>query len=576
MYFALFALFFADVSVASGLNVHAERSVPGTHFPSSSYQTFPSGLHHPLYKRDDLGHSATAFVQSQLNIDLSNVKFKSGYSDDIAEYAYVKQQHNNIPFANAVANVAFTKGKIVSFGNSFVKPETIASSTPTVSVTAAISTAEMALGGTYNNIPTTLEYLVEPDNSVALAHTIQIQNREAKTWYEAFVDAHSGKFISSINLVSNAAYRALPIYKTDPLEGLELIVDPQDYLVSPLGWHNNGTSVSNDTSGNNVQAFVDLAVSNTTAQSSPNLIFNYTQDPDLAPGEGTNLDAARTNAFYVINTMHDITYRYGFTESAFNFQQTNTEGAGVGGDAVLASVQNTNGTDDAFFITLPEGQPGIMVLFLWFQSKPARDSALANDIMVHEYTHGITNRMTGGGTGRCLQVPESGGMGEGWSDAFSDWMAQLESPIKDFTIGGWVDGGTPLRRFPYSTNLTTNPYTYSALTNLTELHGIGTVWANILHNMLATLVDAHGFSKTARTNAYGTEGNVVFMHLFIDALALQPCQPDFIQGRDAIILADHNRYSGTNRCLLWKVFASRGLGVAAVDHTDDFTVPDGC
>ena len=28
--------------------------------------------------------------------------------------------------------------------------------------------------------------------------------------------------------------------------------------------------------------------------------------------------------------------------------------------------------------------------------------------------------MTGGGTGRCLQTTEAGGMGEGWSDAFAE------------------------------------------------------------------------------------------------------------------------------------------------------------
>jgi len=42
---------------------------------------------------------------------------------------------------------------------------------------------------------------------------------------------------------------------------------------------------------------------------------------------------------------------------------------------------------------------------------------MSNDVVIHEFTHGITNRLTGGGTARCLQTTEAGGMGEGWSDA---------------------------------------------------------------------------------------------------------------------------------------------------------------
>lgn len=44
---------------------------------------------------------------------------------------------------------------------------------------------------------------------------------------------------------------------------------------------------------------------------------------------------------------------------------------------------------------------------------------MENDIVVHEMTHGITNRLTGGGTGRCLQTLEAGGLGEGWGDAMA-------------------------------------------------------------------------------------------------------------------------------------------------------------
>jgi len=52
-------------------------------------------------------------------------------------------------------------------------------------------------------------------------------------------------------------------------------------------------------------------------------------------------------------------------------------------------------------------------------SQPNRDGTMENDVVVHEMTHGITNRLTGGGTGRCLQTLEAGGLGEGWGDAMA-------------------------------------------------------------------------------------------------------------------------------------------------------------
>ena len=132
-------------------------------------------------------------------------------------------------------------------------------------------------------------------------------------------------------------------------------------------------------------------------------------------------------------------------------------------------------------------------------------------------------------------------------------------------------------------------------TNYTTL-AIGEVWANMLHNLLAALVMMHGWSHTAATNPGGSEGNIVYLHLFMDALALQPCNPSckngslysafwltalhfsvVIQARNAIIQADHMRYRGRNRCLIWNVFASRGLGVNATSDFDDSDdIPDSC
>jgi hypothetical protein len=64
-------------------------------------------------------------------------------------------------------------------------------------------------------------------------------------------------------------------------------------------------------------------------------------------------------------------------------------------------------------------------MFIWDLADPRRDGAMENDILVHELTHGITNRMTGGGSGRCLQTTEAGGMGEGWSDAMAECVLSL-------------------------------------------------------------------------------------------------------------------------------------------------------
>lgn len=109
-------------------------------------------------------------------------------------------------------------------------------------------------------------------------------------------------------------------------------------------------------SGNNVVAFKS-SENSTTSQSSSDLVFDYAYNISQAPSTALNVDAARTNAFYAINTIHDIAYRYGFTEAAFNFQADNFGKGGSGNDRVLMSVQDSTGTNDATFATPPEYVP---------------------------------------------------------------------------------------------------------------------------------------------------------------------------------------------------------------------------
>ncbi|EEB89633.1 hypothetical protein MPER_12248, partial [Moniliophthora perniciosa FA553] len=305
--------------------------------------------------------------------------------------------------------------------------------------------------------------------------------------------------------------------------------------------------VQNMPRGNNIVVVTnDTNTFTPTNESAPGLIFSYTYDDSVFPHEGENVDASRTQAFYLGNKVHDLLYRYGFTEDAFNFQNTNF-GKGSARRSIArmpyVPLHHHNGIDT-----------------------------------LHEITHGLTVRMTGGGTARCLQTAEAGGLGEGWSDAFADWTEHQSGPdVKDFVTGAYVlDNPGGVREFPYSTNATVNPLRYSSIESGGEVHSTGEIWANLLHNVYAALVAEHGWSSTAFTDPTGLEGNVVYLHLFVDALAIQPCNPTFVDARDSWIQADEDRYDGVHKCLLWKTFASRGLGVNAADYQDDETIPEEC
>ncbi|KAK7034645.1 hypothetical protein VNI00_012287, partial [Paramarasmius palmivorus] len=418
--------------------------------------------------------SSLEFVKTQLNLDDSKLSYKTGYTSGGKAYGYLKQQHNGIPFANAVANVAFKDNTPVSFGASFVDTANIADSTPTFDVKDAIKVAEDALEGKHNDIEPTLEYLARPDGSVALTHVIQVKNDDAKTWYEAFVDAHSGELLSITDFVAHATYKAVSIEKPNLPAGYDTLVDPEDLSASPLGWHDDGSGPSNSTSGNNVLSFkaVRSAVS---FQSADDLVFDYEYDDSLTPVEGDNVDASRVQAFYLGNKVHDIMYKYGFTEEAFNFQNTNFGKGGREHDRLLMFVQYSSGVNNANIAVPPDGQSPECHMFLFTITTPNRDGVFEISIPVHEITHGLTVRMTGGGTARCLQTAESGGLGEGWSDAFADWTEHQSGPeIKDFVTGAYVvnsPGG--VREYPYSTNATTNPLRYSSIESGGEVHNTG-------------------------------------------------------------------------------------------------------
>ena len=230
----------------------------------------------------------------------------------------------------------------------------------------------------------------------------------------------------------------------------------------------------------------------------------------------------------------------------------------------------------------------------------SKDSSFDNGIVIHEYGHGISTRLTGGANNSgCLS--NNFQMGEGWSDWFALMLTMKATDlgtngrgIGTYAIGQETNGqGIRTRR--YSTDFAINEYTFNATNDdrvvgqdpdtgedikLNEtVHYIGTIWATMLWDLTWAYIDKYGFDPDLYT---GTGGNNKVMQLVVEGLKLQGCDPDFIDGRDGLLAADTALTGGADQCLIWDVFAKRGLGFAASrgdaavfnDQVEDFTIPD--
>ncbi|MAE65994.1 MAG: hypothetical protein CMJ18_17115 [Phycisphaeraceae bacterium] len=210
---------------------------------------------------------------------------------------------------------------------------------------------------------------------------------------------------------------------------------------------------------------------------------------------------------------------------------------------------------------------------------PNRDSGLDNGIVIHEYAHGVSTRLTGGPSSvNTLISQHSSGMNEGWSDFFALMLTQNAAdapldqyPLSAYLLGEPADGGG-IRNFPYSFDPTVNPLTFEDIATLNRPHGIGEVWASALWDLNWLLIDGDGASIPALgfdpDLVGGTSGNNLALQLVMDALKLQPSNPSILEGRDAILLADQALTGGVNQRAIWTAFARRGMGLSAVDGSN--------
>ena len=213
------------------------------------------------------------------------------------------------------------------------------------------------------------------------------------------------------------------------------------------------------------------------------------------------------------------------------------------------------------------------------------DASLDNEIIAHEYGHGISNRLTGGANNTsCLNNAEQ--MGEGWSDFYGVLMTieQGDTGTDARGVGTYLFGqgpdGNGIRNAPYTTDFSINNYTYGDSNNestVSQPHGVGFVFATMLWDLTWAYIDKYGFDSDLFN---GIGGNNKVMQLVLDGLKLQPCSPGFIDGRDAILAADSMEVQPTN-VLFGKFLQTEALDTthlkeiveSRTDQIEDFNLP---
>ncbi len=225
------------------------------------------------------------------------------------------------------------------------------------------------------------------------------------------------------------------------------------------------------------------------------------------------------------------------------------------------------------------------------------DGSFDNGIITHEYGHGISNRLTGNGYTCLLKSASKEQMGEGWSDFFALMLTNKPGDNAGVprSIGTYASGqsttGAGLRLAKYSPDFSINNYTYGKTNGMEieedgeivpDVHSIGFIWASMLWDLHWQYAAKYGYSSDVLANK--NSGSARVLQLVTDALKLQTCNPTFIDGRNAILSAEMLTTKGEDRCMIWKTFAKRGLGLNALagnkmninDQKEDFSIPKDC
>ena len=246
---------------------------------------------------------------------------------------------------------------------------------------------------------------------------------------------------------------------------------------------------------------------------------------------------------------------------------------------------DSNHVDNANMATPPDGIAPIMQMYLFHDPADPTDPFLQSnggdeaDVVYHEYTHGLSNRLVVDPSGNStLGNIQAGSMGEAWSDWYAmDFLnnqglqRNTDAP-GEVRIGEYVGHGLDLIRTQpldcpvgsTSSRCHGTPgagpggYTYGDFGRIIgrpEVHADGEIWGETLWQLRGVL------------------GSKLTESLVTRAMELSPANPSFLDERNAILQADKATARGAHQDAIWKVFAKRGMGYFAGSIDGDDTAP---
>jgi extracellular elastinolytic metalloproteinase len=543
-----------------------------------------------------LGLTATGLQALSLRKDYVSI-------DGTHHLSFVQKIRGIPVFGNGLKVNVTKRGQVINVVGSPLANTSVVSASPSLVPGQAIAKARLDAGlpVARNNYDSAKRVYFRTPGGTRIAYGTIVG--AGSQWYQSVVDGHSGRVLYRRSLVNYANGLVLDNYPNAPLGSTFHTVD-----LNQNGWL---PAKAHTLTGPNVHEYSDINDNNapdggeqTRPDPYPMVTFSpaacvpgfpCTWDPEVQNSWKADQNQSAVQLFYFVNTFHDhlAASPIGFDSDAGNFEgddpvlAENLDGAatGTGSDNRLPDGAHI---DNANFGTPPDGQSGRMQMFLWHQPHtafPNEDPFIAAmgsdeaDIVYHENTHGLSNRLVVDADGSStLGNGQSGAMGEAWSDWYAlDFLNNQgyepdTSADGDLRIGNYVGWGNDLIRTqpidcsvgssspacPGALTGHSGGYTYGDMGHIigqAEVHADGEIWGETLWDLRRAL------------------GSEISEQLVTRAMELSPNNPSMLDERNSILQADEVDFGGSNHDTIWTVFANRGMGYFAGALSGDDTHP---